>query len=332
VIGDCEILVEAAIEPDLPIIDAHHHLWIDPPQGQYAAYPIEQLADERAQSGHAIAATVFVDCHRSYLTTGPEELRPIGETQTIAAEADIADAAGGIMSGIARAIVSHADMTLGAGIERVLDAHIAASPERFRGIRHITPWDPKFTLFGPYFTPKMLCAPEFAAGLAVLARLDLSFDCWLLYPQLGDVAELARKVPEARIVLDHIGAPSSLAGVPAQEADDLWRAKLAEVAACPNVMVKLGGLMMHRHDPAPLGSVEAAEIMRDHVLTAIDLFTPDRCMFESNFPVDAGEISYGNLWNAFKRLAGDFSRTEREAMFSGNAIRTYRMNMASGPG
>jgi L-fuconolactonase len=318
---------ESALDPDLPIIDAHHHLWVQPPLAQMPPYPIEAFAADRAKSGHDVRASVFADCYRSYLEDGPAEFRPIGETRTIEAEANAAEAAGGEMRGLAAAIVSHADMSLGARVEPVLQAHIEASPSRFRGIRHITPWHPGVAMFGSEGTKELLRTPEFCAGVACLARLGLSFDAWLLFPQLGDVAYLARTVPDATIVLDHVGTPLTLPGFSPEEADALWLKGMTEVAACPNVVVKLGGLLMHRHPPGKIGSQEAAAAMRHHILTAIDLFTPQRCMFESNFPVDSVVISYGDLWNAFKLLTADFTRDERETMFWRTAARIYRVRL-----
>jgi L-fuconolactonase len=316
---------EPALEPDLPIIDPHHHLWLVPPVPQYRAYPIETLADERASSGHDIRSTVFVDCYRSYLEDGPSEFYPIGETRTIDAEASAAEAAGGKMKGLAAGIVSHADMGLGAQVEPVLRAHIAASPKRFRGIRHITPYHPGFTIFGMEGTPQLLRTEAFCEGAKCLGRLGLSFDSWVLFPQLADVAYLANAAPETTIILDHVGAPMALPGFSEEAADAVWRKGMAEVAACPNVVVKLGGLLMHQHGADVSGSEAAAAAMRHHILTAIDLFTPERCMFESNFPVDAVVISYGNMWNAFKRITADFTRAEREVMFAGTAARVYRL-------
>jgi L-fuconolactonase len=318
-------LNEPPLEPDLPIIDAHHHLWINAPVPQYGPYTIETLAAERAASGHNIRSTVFVDCHRSYLEEGPIEFRSVGETRTIDAEASAAEAAGGTMHGLAAAIVSHADMCLGAKVEPVLRAHMAASPLRFRGIRHMAPWHPGVTMFGIEGTAQLLRTPEFCEGVKCLGRLGLTFDAWLLFPQLADVAYLAHVAPGTTIVLDHVGAPLALPDFSPEQADEVWHKGMTEVAACPNVVLKLGGLLMHQHAADLRTSESAAAAMRHHVLTAIDMFTPERCMFESNFPVDRAAISYGNLWNAFKRLTADFTHEQRETLFWGTAARVYRV-------
>jgi predicted TIM-barrel fold metal-dependent hydrolase len=321
-----EFTVEPAIEPDLPIVDPHHHLWATGPGSLYRAFPIETLAKERAESGHNIVSTVFVDCHRGYLTGGPDELKPIGETRAVEADAKKAEAAGGNMKGLCAGIVSHADMNLGAGIERVLQAHLAESPTRFRGIRHHSPHHPTYQMFGTASTPEDLRRPAWTEGLKVLTRLGLSFDSWLYFTQLADVAYIAKKVPDATIILDHIGTPLPLPDISPEQTKEMWRKGIREVAACPNVVVKVGGLMMfHPKVEKELSSEQAAAFMRDYFLETINVFGPDRCMMESNFPVCALAISYGNLWNAYKRITASFSRAEKEAMYAGVAKSTYKI-------
>jgi predicted TIM-barrel fold metal-dependent hydrolase len=318
---------EAAIEPDLPIIDAHHHLWLEPPFPQFQPFMIADLAAERARSGHNIPATVHIDCQTGYLKDGPPEMRTVGETRTIAqwvsAATDPAE------QGIAAKIVSRADMRLGAKVEDVLRAHIEASPDRFRGIRHMTTWHAEKGYYGLDTSDRMMRTPAFCEGVSRLAALGLSFDAMVFLTQLEDVAYLARAVPQAVIILNHVGAGNeAMPGLSAEDSYAIWRSGVAQVASCPNVVVKLGGLMMHHESPQPIGSEEAAAAMRDYILPTIELFTPERCLFESNFPVDQAHISYGNLWNAFKRLTADFTRAERETMFAGAAARVYRINLA----
>jgi L-fuconolactonase len=320
---------------DVPIIDAHHHLWIDPPFPQFPTFPIEQLATLRAAGGNDIRATVFVDCLRDYLTEGPEELRVIGETRAVEAEAQAAVSSGGPAAGIAAAIVGQADMRLGSGIEQVLLAHLEESPSRFRGIRHMTPWHPGMSFFDLPIDEHMLRTPAFVEGLAVLAKLNLTLDAWVLSTQLRDVVELARAVPEATIVLNHTGTPLGVGPWEgrADEVFSMWRDGLAAVAGCPNVVVKLGGLLMHVTGLVPHGLdrlMTAAEVgiaLRVHVRTAIDLFGPDRCMFESNFPVDGMFVGYSDLWTGFDLITADLTRSERESLFAGTAARTYRIEI-----
>lgn len=316
---------EEPIEPDLPIIDPHHHLWEKGPFPFLPPYPIESLAQDRTNSGHNIRATVFVDCQTGYLTDGPPEMRVVGETQTIEAQAAAAEAAGGAMAGLATKIVSRADMRLGGAVEKILQAHMAASPTRFRGIRHMAPWHPGKDFFGLDITEGMMRSDAFREGVACLARLGLSFDAWVLFTQLSDVVSLARAVPDATIILDHAGTPMELPSYTQQDIFKVWRKGMAEVASCPNAVVKIGGLLMHHDASRKMDSETAAAEMRDYVLNIIELFSPNRCMFESNFPVDGLQISYGNLWNAFKRVTADFTREEREEMFFGTAARAYQI-------
>ena len=313
---------EAALDPGRPIIDAHHHLWDAASTHRFRPYPIEIYAAERAQSGHNIRASVFVDCAYGYLTDGPKALRPTGETRTVEAKARQADASG--QPGIAAGIVSTANMLLGADVEPVLLAHMAESPGRFRGVRQVTPWHPGVSFYGGEGAAELLRTPQFAGGVSVLSRLALTFDAYVYATQLYDVAYLARQVPGATIILNHVGAPRSVP-LPADEADAIWRRGLIEVASCPNVVLKVGGLLMHRESAEAYSSDAAAVVMRDHILGAIDIFGPHRCMFESNFPVDGRSISYGVLWNAFKKVVIDFSDAEKDCLFYRTAARTYRL-------
>jgi L-fuconolactonase len=318
---------------DVPIIDAHHHLWTEPPFPQFAPYPIEQMASERAASGHDVRATVFVDCQRTHLTEGPEELRVIGETRTVEAEAEAAQAAGGAMSGLAAAIVGRADMRLGARVEDVLLAHLQESPKRFRGIRHMTPWHPGMSFFDLEIDEHMVSSQAFREGLAALAKLELSFDAWVLFTQLHDVVELARAVPEGTVVINHAGTPLGVGPWEgkADEVFEIWCEGMTAAAGCPNVVVKLGGLLMHTTGLAPHGlegpmtPEQVAAALRRYVRAAIDIFTPSRCMFESNFPIDGMFVSYGDLWSGFDLITADFTRPERESLFAGTAARTYRL-------
>lgn len=325
---------EPALDPDLPIIDAHHHLWIEPPFPEMAPYPIEQFAAEIGASGHNVRQTVFVDCQRGYLTDGPEHLRVIGETRTMEAEASRAEAAGGDLAGLAAAIVGRADMRMGDAVEEVLLAHRAESPGRFKGIRHMAPWHEGMDFFNLPITEHMMCEEDFRQGVACLTRLGLVFDAWVIFTQLDDVVDLARAVPEASIVLNHIGTPVGVgpyAGKQRGEVFDTWRAGMARIAEMPNVTVKIGGMLMTLQGlipddvDGPMTSEQAERALRDHVLTTIELFGPDRCMFESNFPPDRSHISYGNLWNGFKRITAGFSADERVAMFHDTAKRVYAM-------
>ena len=320
---------EAALEPGLPIVDAHHHLF-DRPARRYAAEDL--LAD--LAGGHRVTDTVYLQCGEAYRTEGPAHLRPVGETEAMEALAARSAATPGSPR-LCAAIVGHADLTRGAAAAEVLEAHLAASPQRFRGIRQTSAWepDPAFVRVGPRPGPGLLLDRRFREGFATLAPLGLSFDAWLYHPQLDDLVDLARAFPDTSIVLDHVGGPLGLGGY-AGRRDEVfaqWRAGIGRLAACPNVTIKLGGMGMRlfgfgfHEAPEPPSSAALAEAWRPYVHECIEAFGAQRCMFESNFPVDQLSCDYVVLWNAFKRLAAGCSPAEKAALFAGTAARVYRI-------
>jgi predicted TIM-barrel fold metal-dependent hydrolase len=287
------------------------------------------------RSGHNIVSTVFIECRSMYRTDGPEEMKPIGETEFVEGIAAPAAKQQVGPTLVAGGIVGYANLTLGAAVAPVLEGHLAASPNRFRGIRHICVWDasPGIPITAPVRMPGLMLDGTFRAGFAYLRKYGLSFEAWLYYPQLPELASLARAFPEVPIILNHIGGVLGI-GPYARRGDDVfqaWKRGIAEVAACPNVVVKLGGLGMPRSGfgweswPAPPTSAELAETTAPYYLTCIEKFGPNRCMFESNFPVDKVSYSYNVVWNSFKRMTQSFSATERAALFHDTATRVYRL-------
>ena len=327
---------EDALEPDLPIIDPHHHLWDKRiPRIPYQRYQLDELVEDAA-SGHNIVATVFVEARSMYRADGPPELVTVGEVEYVQGIA--AASASGLYgpTRIAAGIVGRADLGLGAGVGPVLDALQAASPNRFRGIRHIVARDAHREI-DPIDDPRVgdLKSPAFIEGVRVLAGRGLSFDAWLYHHQMGDLVEFARAVPELPIVLNHIGGLLRV-GPYADRLDEVlatWRSSIAALAACPNVTVKVGGLGMPRYGfdwaarEVPIGSEELAAEMAPWLDYTIEQFGPDRCMFESNFPVDKVSFSYGVMWNAFKRFSAAYTPAERAAMFHDTAKRVYRLDV-----
>ncbi|HKX79880.1 MAG TPA: amidohydrolase family protein [Novosphingobium sp.] len=344
------MIVEDILEPDLPIIDAHHHMWdmraVQPLPGadRHPAalsvkpamhYMLDQLlADVR--TGHNVIATVYMECRAFSRASGPDELRPVGETEVVNGVA--AMTASGIY-GEFRAcagIVGHADLDLGDRAAEVLQAHIDAGGGRFRGVRHIGAWDEDPWVVWPSHVGQGLYRQEhFRRGFARLAPLGLSFDVWVIEPQLADVIDLARAFPETAIVLDHCGGPVGIGRYQGkrEERFPTWRASMAQLADCPNVVVKIGGLgYSFANFPSLLAeprfsSVRLADQWRPYVDACIELFGADRCMFESNFPPDMGSCSYPTLWNAFKRLAAGASADEKASLFSETARRVYRLEL-----
>jgi predicted TIM-barrel fold metal-dependent hydrolase len=327
------LTTEAAIDPDLPICDPHHHLW----DHRNNRYLLDEFLQD-ARSGHNIIASVFIECRSMYRKDGPEEMKPIGETEFVQGIA--AQSASGQYGNVAVAagIVGHADLTLGRAVAKVLEAHLAASPNRFRGIRHSVTWDasPDIKGLAPKPRPGWLLDTTFRAGFACLRRFSLSFEAWLYHPQLPELASLARAFPDMPIILNHIGG---LLGVgpyagKRDEVFQVWKRGITEVAACPNVVVKLGGLGMPRSGfvwemrDTPPTSTELVEATAPYYLTCIEAFGPDRCMFESNLPVDKLSYSSCVLWNSFKRMTSNFSAIERAALFHDTATRVYHLASA----
>ena len=324
---------EEILEPDLPIIDPHHHLW-QRPGNRYLLD--EFLAD--AQTGHNIRASVFVDCGSFYRNTESVQMAPVGEVEF--ANGIAAMAASGAYGNtlVCAGIVSSADISVGAEVAQVLDAQIAAGGGRFRGIRVTTKWDADDALnTGRYIVPRGLMQDrDFRAGFATLAPRKLSFDAMIYHPQILELAELARAFPDTTIVLNHIGGLLAWTRnylARKEEAITQWRSSMTELAKCPNVFVKLGGLGMPYLGlgfdklEAPAPSERLAGSWGPLFAHCIDKFGPGRCMFESNFPPDRDSVDYPIIWNAFKRIAARYSADEKQALFYGAAAQAYRLNL-----
>jgi L-fuconolactonase len=323
-------IAEEPLEPELPIIDPHHHLW-DHPNSRYL---LDELLRDTV-TGHRVIATVFVECLSMYRADGPASLKPVGETEFVNGIA--AQSASGRYGAtrVAAGIVSFADLTLGAAVEEVLHAHIAAAPARFRGIRHAGGFDPDPAIRNSHTHPTadLYQSASFREGFAKLRDLNLSFEAWQYHPQMRQVTGLARAFPDTVIVLNHFGGPLGIGPYEGRRAEIFrqWKDEITELARCPNVVIKLGGINMpvngfnwHRR-PVPPASDELVAATRDYYLHAIDSFGPRRCMFESNFPVDRISCSYGVLWNSFKKIAAGFTADEKAQLFHLTAAETYRL-------
>ena len=322
---------EAAIEPDLPIIDPHHHLWDTPHRGLY--FLPELLAD--IGDGHNIVSTVFLECQSMFRASGPEEMKPVGEVEFVNGTAALSASGQYGKTRVCEAIVGWADLMLGAGVRAVLEAEIAAGGGRFRGVRYGTSYDEGSA--GQHVSRAMpahrLLDPTFREGFAELGKLGLTFDSWHFFPQLPDLLDLARTFPGQSIIVDHVGGHLGVGQYAGKQADTIpvWKKHMQALAGCPNVTVKLGGLGMtsfgfdfHFRD-APPSSQELAAAWKPYIETCIELFGPDRCMFESNFPPDKQSCGYSELWNAFKRITSGASAAEKTALYSGTAARVYKM-------
>ncbi|OGA32840.1 MAG: amidohydrolase [Betaproteobacteria bacterium RIFCSPLOWO2_12_FULL_62_13b] len=323
------LIPEEPVEPSLPIVDPHHHLWDRPGD----PYLFEEFLQDVNGAGHNVVSTVFVECRAFYRQDGPLEFQSVKETEVVQGIA-VRSASGQYgRTGVAAGIVGHVDLTLGAAVSPVLEAHLAASPDRFRGIRHVCTWDasPAMKTPEPRAPRGLILDSSFRAGFACLQKYGLSFDAWLYHPQLPELASLAAAFSETPVILNHLGGVLGVGPYAGKrnEVFQAWKRGLADLVAFPNVVVKLGGLGMPRSGfgwetrPAPPTSSELAEATSPYYLTAIELFGTDRCMFESNFPVDKISYSYGVVWNSFKRMTEKFSQTERAALFHDTAARAY---------
>jgi len=345
-------VIEPILEPELPIVDPHHHLWDRPTEVLRNLPPLDHgfmdiirevpryLLDELLadlKSGHNVRATIYMECGAMYRADGPEALRCVGETEFVNGIA--AMTASGIYGSVraCAGIVGHVDLRQDPGVvEDALRSHMAAGHGRFRGIRQSASHDDDAMVLGPLAgrVPAGLYRdPKFREGFKVLHRLGLSFDAWLLEPQLPDLIDLARAFPDTTIVLDHVGTPLGVGRYAGkrEERFGAWRDNIRALAKCPNVAVKLGGLPMpfagwrkRWHEPQP-SSEQLAREWKPYIETCIAAFGPSRGMFESNFPVDRFGSTYVTLWNAFKRIAADWSAADKTALFSGTAARVYRI-------
>ena len=340
---------EEILEPALPIVDPHHHLWdrlaytrrndaqqpMNAFQKALSATPRylldELIADARA--GHNVRATVYMECQSMYRAGGPEHLRCVGETEFVNGIAAMtASGTYGDFRACA-AIVGSTDLRLGDRVQEVLEAHLRAGGDRFRGIRQLGAYDADVSL--EYSTPGLYLEPVFRSGFRYLEQFGLSFDAWVFEPQLADVIDLAQSFPNISIILDHAGTPLGIGVYQGRRSErfPVWADHIRRLARCGNVSVKLGGLGIpllgfasFMADP-PAHSSTLADEWRPYIETCVDAFGPERCMFESNYPADIGTARYAVIWNAFKRIAARYSAEEKKALFSGTATAVYRLDV-----
>jgi predicted TIM-barrel fold metal-dependent hydrolase len=325
---------EEPLDPGMPICDPHHHLWDLQTARVAPRYLLDEILED-AGAGHNVVSTVFIECGAMYKPDGPEALRPIGEIEFVNGIA--AMSASGIYgkARVAAAIIGTANLRLGASVADVLDAQIAAGGGRFRGIRRAAAWDadPNVPSHRTNPGPGLFTRDDFRVGFAQLAPRRLTFEAWCYHRQIPDVTALARAFPATTIILNHFGGPLGVGAYAgkAQEVYAEWRTSISELATCPNVVAKLGGINMEMngfgwHERSrPPSSQELADATRHYYEFTIEKFGAHRCMFESNFPVDMVTCSYTVLWNSFKRLTSGASAAEKAALFHDTAARIYRL-------
>ncbi len=329
---------ELPIDPDIAIIDTHHHLYDRPnPMVKKVMRRERFLIDDYtdfAADGHNLVATVVMESQTMYRSEGPDELRAVGQTEFFNGQA--AMGASGLYRGVrvAAGIVGSVDLRH-PNAAAALEAHLDAAPLRFKGVRQEALWDEDPTILAGVFDhgPGMYLEPAFRLGFTHLTRLGLNFDAFVLAPQLPDIVDLANNFPSTPIVLNHLGHPVGIGRHTGrmEEERPQWEADMKAIADCENVTVKMGGLgsflsgsATFMADP-PADSATLAAEWRPYVETAIELFGADRTMFESNLPTD-GSGAFGHVVNAYQRLTAHCSQAEREAIFAGTAARVYELN------
>jgi predicted TIM-barrel fold metal-dependent hydrolase len=344
------------LEPNRPIIDSHHHLWFTPAsaiaaieqQNTIAARALapmyrannRYLLDEFLRdvtTGHNVRATVYVESGSMYRMSGPAEYRSVGEVEF--ANGIAATSASGNFGKclVAAGIIGGVDFSVGAQVENLLEAQMAAAAARFKGVRSPISYDEDLSILGSgILRPHILRDEKFRSGFACLQRLGLSFDAWLFEPQLGELIELARDFPDTTIIVNHIGGPLLVGRYEGtrEQRFPLWRDKISSLATCSNVFLKLGGLgtpffgfASSLAEPR-FSSEQLAVEWRPYIETCIEAFGAKRCMFESNYPVDWIAAPYAAIWNAFKRITSNASETEKNALFFDTANEVYRLGIA----
>ena len=327
--GWLELTQEDVLDPDLPICDPHHHLW-DKPGDRYM---IDEISRD-VGSGHNIVQTVFVEVDAMYRSSGPEEMRPIGESEWVRGIGAQSDSGLYGRTKVATGIVGYANLNLGARVEPVLEAMESVSSGRFRSVRHTCSWDEYEPLRSHRSGwPGMMAETKFREGLSKLIDRGHSFDALVYHPQLSELTELVDAFPNGVFVLNHIGRPLGVGPYQGHrdKVYEVWKKHMAKLAERSNVLVKVGGLGNRVSgfgwdtQPEPPNSQELVEKTSPYYLYTIEVFGPERCMFESNFPVDKNSYSYKTIWNSFKRMTQGFSSTEKTWLFHDTAAKAYRL-------
>lgn len=325
---------EAALSPGLSIIDTHQHFWGEGHAGaaKFGRFLADDLTATIEESGHDVTATVYVDCGWSFRTSGPEHLRPVGETEYVEAIARKRETASHPVCKMGAGIVGRADLMLGNAAAEVLEAHLAASPSRFRGIRELVGHDPD-AYQALAIPPGKALDSRFRAGFRHLQHLNMSCDLLCTHTMLDEVVDLARTFPDVPIILNHLAGPIGIGRFSGKRSEVFadWRTKIAALAQCRNVAMKLSGFGAdvigfgwNLTDKRPDSATVETEI-HPYVHAAIDAFSPSRCMVGSNFPVDRQSFTYAVLWNALKSATKNYTREEQTELFSGTATRIYRL-------
>lgn len=325
---------EKALEPDLPICDCHHHLWS---MGGFdylnEDFQQDMLSGLVPGTCHNVVSSVFVECTTSYDEVPETHLRYAGETRFVENLAKKSLAQTESKTLVAAAIIARADVNEHETLPQAIAAHEAASPTRFRGFRHVANWDadPEIGQGHAQPGPGLLLNGDFQRGAAILAEHGLIFETVVLHTQIEELLAFAKQLPDLKIVVNHMGGIVGVGRFAGQRNKVFrdWSKKMTDLAECGNVYVKLGGINMVRYGfgwhelAAPPGSDLLADVTGEYYRHVIDRFGPERCMFESNFPMDKISCSYGVLWNAFKKITSPLPAASRMQLFCGTAESLY---------
>ena len=327
-------LIEDPILPNIPIIDPHHHLW----DVGFGRYYIEELLEDINSSGHNIVSTVYIMSSSNtkiYSKDGLEEFKPLTEIEFATSEGKRADLIPNNKVKVNASIVGSVDLTYGNKLQPVLEKAVNISEGRLKGIRMLlaSHTDPRISSGAVKSDLGLMLHPNFIDGAKCIQDANLSLDFWIYHTQLNEMEKIARALPDLTIILNHIGGPIHLGEYEGKQAATHreWRSAMMRLSRIPNINVKLGGLGMavngakFHNSKFPPNSVQLSDVWKPWIYETIDMFGFDRCMFESNFPVDKGSCSYGALWNAFKIIAKDMSDDEINKLFSKNAAKIYKI-------
>ena len=327
---------EVALEPSLPICDSHHHLWEFKNEFIQPKYLIDDyIAD--INSGHNIKKTIFIECGSMLRKDGPNHLKYIGETEFANGIAAMSSSGKYGKTRVASGIVSSAPLLENnKKLLEVLNGHIMCAGKRFKGIRYQAAMHKNKLVYNSRVNPPdgIYNCQIFRDNFKELYKLKLSFEAWCYHTQLNDLYDLAKSFPKTIIILNHFGGPIGIGPFKNKnkEVFDDWRISIKKLAQLKNIYIKLGGLAMdingfewHKKKNAP-SSIEYVKKTYKYYETAIETFGINRCMFESNFPVDKKSISYVNLWNSFKIMTRGYSINEKNKLFYKNACKIYKLN------
>ncbi|CAF3425726.1 unnamed protein product [Rotaria sp. Silwood1] len=308
----------------IEIVDSHHHLWSLSPTSP-AKYKWLRPVSEGGASWHfagdieRLKQNYLLD---DYLRDATSTSCHLIKSVHVQAEADdpieevkfLEQIANANSDGFPHGIVAHANLA-SSELPKLLETYTHDYP-RVKGIRQLLNWSTKDSRLSMTDRSDYLTDKTWLEGFQLLTSYSLSFDLQVYPSQMIDASKIARQYSNAILILDHCGLP-----VDGKNDFNSWKEGMTHMAEQSNVICKLSGLVMFNH-------VWSKEIFAPYILECLRLFTPKRCMFGSNFPVDKLHITYEELVNVYRDIAENdagLSKDELELIFKHNAIKTYRL-------